>query len=861
MSISKSKAINLSELSYKQYYWILVVAVIVVFGNTLFNGYNYDDNLVTMHHPLTSKGIKSIGKIFTSPYYSNGADISFGYRPIVHLSFAIEHQFFGEKPGVSHFFNLLIYLGCVLTFFKLISSWFGQQGLFFAFAAAVVFAVHPIHSEAVASIKNRDELLAFLFAMLAFVQLNKYADKQQWWRIGLVVLFFVIGLLAKKSIYPLVFLVPLVHLFVKNQSSLKTIIITIIASVFVGLATAELSMERSVALIGAPILWAISISGFIVGKQKSKSINPKIGYYTLLVLATLCVVFSCYQFDYTFFVIAALLFLFLVYKKFNPSLVHLVVVLACVCAAHFLVIQELNHVAFLISIIIVVPQLRAKKYSLADLLALVISVAGILIHKPNVGVLILGLIYITAMWFWQTRKWITTLLFLVVSIVALVFFGFKYYYLIMLMLACYFACATWLFNGNTIKISPTFLVLILTVPIWFLPKTHINVVKNSWANFVDGQQLIESNTHQNQSLLNQTASSEGRSLSYVENTLIGSQTAEAKFTTGVTVIGEYIRLMAFPYELNSYYGFAKVKTSSFAEIWFWISLIAILSIGISMVLIKQNKTILIGLFWFGFSILLFSNWIELVAGMVGERLAFTASAGFILLFVSILKLAQDKNYLTQKNIFLVLATVGLLFSIRTIARNADWKSYLTLLENDIQHLSESVYANHMYAQACMNEATNNAKLDNQSKVILVGKAEKALISANKIYPFYFNAQFDLARIYLLQQRYADAKTYLENAYKLDTTNLFVLEELSKTYFDLNLAQETVYYGEKYLKQYTQNENMYEIVAYTLFKQGDYLLAKQYAENGLVVFPNGKNLKGLLADINKQVELMPNIEVR
>ena len=89
-----------------KYYLILAALVFIVFGNTLFNGYNMDDHLVTQNHVYTSKGISAIKDILTSNYYSNNADINFGYRPIVHISFAIEHQLFGEHASISHFINL-----------------------------------------------------------------------------------------------------------------------------------------------------------------------------------------------------------------------------------------------------------------------------------------------------------------------------------------------------------------------------------------------------------------------------------------------------------------------------------------------------------------------------------------------------------------------------------------------------------------------------------------------------------------------------------------------------------------------------------------------------------------------------------
>ncbi|MEY4659588.1 MAG: hypothetical protein RJB36_1354, partial [Bacteroidota bacterium] len=153
---------------YKKYVLVILLAGIFIYIRSLSNGYNLDDELVTINHPLTSvdSGVQW-QEIFNSPYSIEKFGYTYGYRPMVHLSFAIEHAIFGESPATSHFINLLIYLltGAFLFYFLL--SWLGRQHLFLAALTTLIFMVHPLHVEVVASIKNRDELLAFLAAFLA----------------------------------------------------------------------------------------------------------------------------------------------------------------------------------------------------------------------------------------------------------------------------------------------------------------------------------------------------------------------------------------------------------------------------------------------------------------------------------------------------------------------------------------------------------------------------------------------------------------------------------------------------------------------------------------------------------------------
>ncbi|MEZ4889874.1 MAG: hypothetical protein R2779_04690 [Crocinitomicaceae bacterium] len=58
-----------------------------------------------------------MAKIFTSPYYSDDAGYAYGYRPMVHLSFALEHELFGQKPGAGHFINVLLFAFSVIFVF------------------------------------------------------------------------------------------------------------------------------------------------------------------------------------------------------------------------------------------------------------------------------------------------------------------------------------------------------------------------------------------------------------------------------------------------------------------------------------------------------------------------------------------------------------------------------------------------------------------------------------------------------------------------------------------------------------------------------------------------------------------------
>lgn len=201
-----------SGLIYKYPKLLLFVVVFILYGNTLKNGYAIDDNCVTTNECITSKGIRSIPKIFKSFYTDRSEKNKYEYRPLVKVSFAIEHQFFGVKPSVSHFFNLLLYFTCLIVLLKWLKLVFSKYPEHFSFLIVLVFAVMPIHTEAVSNIKNRDILLCFLFAMLGSIQFFKaiLAEKNKVVPILLSVVFFYLAFLSKLDVIPFFAVVPVI---------------------------------------------------------------------------------------------------------------------------------------------------------------------------------------------------------------------------------------------------------------------------------------------------------------------------------------------------------------------------------------------------------------------------------------------------------------------------------------------------------------------------------------------------------------------------------------------------------------------------------------------------------------------------
>jgi len=225
------KPLNHKPLNLKVYYLFIAVLAFVLYGNTVSNSYSLDDSYVTSVNPMVQQGIKAIPAIFTSNYISmnaeEGGQHHYGYRPVAKATYAIEWQLFGENPHVSHFINVLLYALTGLLLFSLLLKLLKNYHVLLPFLTVVLFMVHPLHTEVVASLKNREELLSFLGALLCIHYFMKYYDTNRRINILWALLCFAFGYMSKVNIMTFLILIPLIFYFFTDINPRKILISTL----------------------------------------------------------------------------------------------------------------------------------------------------------------------------------------------------------------------------------------------------------------------------------------------------------------------------------------------------------------------------------------------------------------------------------------------------------------------------------------------------------------------------------------------------------------------------------------------------------------------------------------------------------
>lgn len=198
----------------------ILIFIFIIYGNSLNNKYALDDDYVTVTNPQhpdnlrVAKGIKGIPEIFSSHYVQTNEQ-SFEYRPLPLSTFAIEYQFFGSNPFISHFINVLIYALTCLLLFTMLCKLLKNYNIVFPLLIIVLFIAHPIHTEVVNNIKCRDELLSFLFGIcsLHFFLKTIEAKNKKWQFVLLALLFLLMAMLSKRTALLFIGLIPLTIYF------------------------------------------------------------------------------------------------------------------------------------------------------------------------------------------------------------------------------------------------------------------------------------------------------------------------------------------------------------------------------------------------------------------------------------------------------------------------------------------------------------------------------------------------------------------------------------------------------------------------------------------------------------------------
>ncbi len=146
---------------------LVVGAVLVVYANALGNAFLWDDLHLVVANPAI-KSWEAVPHLFRSDLFPSGIASGY-YRPLQALTYALDYRLFGLAPFGFHLTSVLLHAATAVLLQRFGAVLLGSAAA--ALVGALLFAVHPLHVEAVTYVAGRSDPLAavcMLAAVLAF---------------------------------------------------------------------------------------------------------------------------------------------------------------------------------------------------------------------------------------------------------------------------------------------------------------------------------------------------------------------------------------------------------------------------------------------------------------------------------------------------------------------------------------------------------------------------------------------------------------------------------------------------------------------------------------------------------------------
>lgn len=208
---------------------LIVLLGLIVYANSLFNGFVWDDQPQLLENPLI-RSVRNIPQIFSgSSFYSAVSQKAYGYyyKPLMTIFFTLIYSVFGANPFFFHLIQIVFHIINSILVFFLLKRWFNKKT---SFAVAAIFLVHPMNVEAVSYVSAVQHVLFFFFGVLAlWIGIKKVHRGLQ----GILVFFFLLLSLLAKETGILFALLLLIYIFLFRKKELIRYALYVVGSLVV----------------------------------------------------------------------------------------------------------------------------------------------------------------------------------------------------------------------------------------------------------------------------------------------------------------------------------------------------------------------------------------------------------------------------------------------------------------------------------------------------------------------------------------------------------------------------------------------------------------------------------------------------
>lgn len=221
----------------QQFVWgiILFLFTFLLYSNTLNHKFVLDDFGALADNWVVKKGLDGIPIILKTSYRFGINMLSDNlYRPLSQVMFAIEWQISPKNPFIHHFINVFFYALSIMLLFVVLKKFFSKINPLIPLMIALLYAVHPLHTEVVANIKSRDEIMSFFFLMCTLLALHKWFTKNSILALILGILSYFLAFMAKEGVITMLAVFPIMGWYftsVKIKDNILSSILMILPAI------------------------------------------------------------------------------------------------------------------------------------------------------------------------------------------------------------------------------------------------------------------------------------------------------------------------------------------------------------------------------------------------------------------------------------------------------------------------------------------------------------------------------------------------------------------------------------------------------------------------------------------------------
>lgn len=189
--------------------FLIIILTLIVYANSFKNSFVWDDFSIIVENDFI-KSWENFPRIFTPSYLTRIPDVRFSgqydigsgettYRPVVTASYFLDYHFWRLNPSGYHLTSVFLHILNAILLYSLVFLITKDRRV--ALVSSLLFALHPVNTEAVNCISFREDLLVFLFCILSFILFIKTGQsrgKNKYWYYILSIFSFLLALFSKE---------------------------------------------------------------------------------------------------------------------------------------------------------------------------------------------------------------------------------------------------------------------------------------------------------------------------------------------------------------------------------------------------------------------------------------------------------------------------------------------------------------------------------------------------------------------------------------------------------------------------------------------------------------------------------------